>query len=315
MRPSVVLPREPRTLLPVCALLSVVNGTTSKTNANVPDPKMEPKSPNPMNPLASPDPWTLVAEGYQESTRLYLELFSRSGLEMVSYDAETEVVDVACGPGTTSLLLAPQVKRVACVDFAEGMLAQLQRNLTEAGVTNVECHHADGQSLPFDDGCFDLGVSMFGLMFFPSRAQGFAELFRVLRPGGQVLVSSWAPLERSSAMRLLFGALKAADPTRPEPQADITSLENPEVFERELRDAGFSEVTVQAVEHFMEVQSVEELWQQLVRGAAPMALLRQKLGEPEWARQEAIALDYLREKLTDLPTRVTSTAYLGVGRR
>lgn len=275
----------------------------------------EPKSPNPMNPLASPDPWSLVAEGYQETSRLYLELFSRAGLEMLDFDVNTEVVDVACGPGTTSLLLAPRVKRVACVDFSEGMLAQLQRNLTEAGVTNVECHHADGQALPFADGCFDLGVSMFGLMFFPSRDKGFRELHRVLRPGGQVLVSSWAPVEKSSAMQLLFGALRAADPTRPAPQTDITSLENPEVFERELRDAGFREVRVEAVEQPMEVHSVEDFWQELVRGAAPMALLRRKLGEPEWARQEGIALDYLRESLRELPTQLSSTAYLAVGKR
>jgi ubiquinone/menaquinone biosynthesis C-methylase UbiE len=275
----------------------------------------EPKSPNPMNPLASPDPWTLVAEGYQESTRLYLELFSRSGLEWVDFDSNTEVVDVACGPGTTSLLLAPRVKRVACVDFSEGMIAQLRRNLTEAGVTNVDCVQADGQALPFGDGSFDLGVSMFGLMFFPSRPKGFAELHRVLRPGGQVLVSSWAPVEKSSAMQALFGALRAADPTRPAPQTDITSLENPEVFERELRDAGFQDVRVEAVEHGLEAPSVEAFWQEIVRGAAPMALLRRKLGEPEWARQEQVALDHLRRTLGDSPPRLSSTAYVAVARR
>ncbi len=296
-------------------MLAFVNGTTSKTNGNVPGPEGEAATPNPMNPLASPEPWSLVAEGYQETTRLFLESYSLSGLEMVSYDVDTEVVDVACGPGTTTLLLAPQVKRIACVDFAEGMLAQLNRNLTEAGITNVECHHADGQHLPFDDGSFDLGVSMFGLMFFKDRRRGFRELHRVLRPGGQVLVSSWAPLALSPAMQVLFRALAAADPSRPEPQADITSLENPEVFERELRDAGFSEVKVEAVEHFLEVQSADEFWQELVRGAAPMALLRQKLGEPEWARQEAIALDYLRKELAEVPTRLGSMAYLAVGRR
>lgn len=296
-------------------MLAFVNGTTSKTNGNVPGPEGEAATPNPMNPLASPEPWSLVAEGYQETTRLFLESYSLSGLEMVSYDVDTEVVDVACGPGTTTLLLAPQVKRIACVDFAEGMLAQLNRNLTEAGITNVECHHADGQHLPFDDGRFALGVSMFGLMFFKDRRRGFRELHRVLRPGGQVLVSSWAPLALSPAMQVLFRALAAADPSRPEPQADITSLENPEVFERELRDAGFSEVKVDAVEHAMEVHSAEEFWQELVRGAAPMALLRQKLGEPEWARQEEIALDYLRGELTELPTRLGATAYLAVGKR
>src|SRR5690606_18210755 len=144
------------------------------------DPKTDapPTGPNPMNPLSSPDPWTLVAEGYQASTRLFLELFSRTGLEKVRFDASTEVIDVACGPGTTALILAPQVKRIVAVDFAEGMIAQLERNVTEAGLTNVEPCVADGQNLPFADESFDLGVSMFGILFFPDRRRGFRELFR-----------------------------------------------------------------------------------------------------------------------------------------
>lgn len=279
------------------------------------DAPPEPTGPNPMNPLSSPDPWTLVAEGYQERTRLYLELFSRTGLEKVHFDSSTEVVDVACGPGTTALLLAPQVKRVVCVDFSEGMIAQLERNVTEAGVTNIEPCLADGQSLPFPEASFDLAVSMFGILFFADRRQGFRELFRVLRPGGQVLVSSWAPVALSPAVKLLFGALRAADPNVPEPESDPTSLENPEVFERELRQAGFREVRVEAVEHELEVHSPDDFWQEMMRGSAPMALLRQKLGEAEWARQEEVARTYLRETLTDLPARLGSTAYLAVGKR
>lgn len=285
------------------------------TRQDPPEQVQRADSPNPMNPLASPEPWTLVAEGYQEGTRLYLELFSRSGLEWLEYDQETEVVDVACGPGTTSLLLAPQVKRVACVDFSEGMLAQLRRNVTEAGLTNIDIHHGDGAQLPFADQSFDLGVSMFGLMFFPNRPAGFRELYRVLRPGGRVLVSSWAPISLSPAMRVLFGALRAADPSRPEPQSDINSLENPKVFERELVEAGFKDVRVEPVEHPIEVYRVEDFWQDMVRGSAPLALLRRKLGEANWSEQEKIALDYLRRELTDLPTKLGSTAYLAVGTR
>lgn len=281
----------------------------SKTDA------VPPKAPNPMNPLSSPDPWSLVAEGYQEHTRLYLELFSRTGLEKVHFDQTTEVVDVACGPGTTALLLAPRVKRIACVDFSEGMMAQLERNVTEAGLTNIEPCVADGQLLPYPEGSFDLGISMFGILFFPDRPKGFRELFRVLRPGGQVLVSSWAPVALSPAIQLLFGALRAADPSFSDPKSDPTSLENPEVFERELRQAGFRDVTVEAVEHVMEVHSADDFWQEMVRGSAPMKLLRRKLGEAEWTRQEEVARAHLQKTLTEFPARIGSTAYLGVGTR
>ena len=90
-----------------------------------------------------------MAEGYQETTRTYLEAFSAAGLKLVGFDESTEVVDVACGPGTTALLLAPNVRRIACVDFSEGMLARLRLNIAAAGLSNIEVHQADGQALPF----------------------------------------------------------------------------------------------------------------------------------------------------------------------
>ena len=171
-----------------------------------------PEATNPKpSPLASPEPWNLVVEGYEEIGRKYLEQYSRSALAMLRYGPETKVIDVACGPGTTALLLAPAVRHVTCLDFSAAMLAQLRRNMAAIDATNVEVVEGDGQALPFEDSSFDIGVSMFGLMFFPDRAKGFSELYRVLVPGGQVLVSSWAPSDQSSMMRTVFAALQPDD--------------------------------------------------------------------------------------------------------
>ena len=94
-------------------------------------------SEKPAGPLASPGPWNLVAEGYEQVTRKFLEAFSRSGLAMLRYDGETRVIDVACGPGTTALLIASAVRSIACVDFSAAMLDQLRRNIAAAKTTNV----------------------------------------------------------------------------------------------------------------------------------------------------------------------------------
>ncbi len=77
-------------------------------------------SEKPAGPLASPGPWNLVAEGYEEITRKFLEAFSRSGLAMLRYDGETRVIDVACGPGTTALLIAPAVRQYHLRRFLGG---------------------------------------------------------------------------------------------------------------------------------------------------------------------------------------------------
>lgn len=85
---------------------------------------------------------------------------------------------------------------VDAVDFSSAMLDTLRARAD--GLDHVHLHEADGQALPFPDGIYDAGFSMFGLMFFPDRARGWAGLRRVLRPGGRAVVASWHPLDQIS---------------------------------------------------------------------------------------------------------------------
>lgn len=269
----------------------------------------------PANPLASPDPWNLVVDGYEEITRPFLEQYSRSGLAMLRYGPETRVIDVACGPGTTSLLLAPAVRHVTCVDFSAKMLNQLRRNAAAAGAANLEIVEADGQALPFADKSFDLGVSMFGLMFFPDRKKGFAELHRVLVPGGQALVSSWAPIDRSPFIQIVFAALQPDD-APPQPPRGLSGLEDPAVFEAEMREAGFIDIRIEAVAYGMKVEDVARFWDDSVRAMAPLTLMKRNSGAEEWAKIERRALDRLAQMLGDrLPTTLSSTAWLATARK
>lgn len=263
-------------------------------------------------PFASAAAWTLVAADYDETTRPYLEAFSRSAIERLRLAPDAEAIDVGCGPGTTGLLLAPNLRRVACVDFSEGMLDRLRLNVDRAGLSNIEPCRADGQALPHGDGSFDIAVSMFGLMFFPDRAKGFAELYRVLRRRGEAVVSSWAPADRSPLMQLACAAL-GGPPAEPPPAT--SGPEDPAVLEREMRQAGFVAIRVEAVSHTMTVTSIGTFWRGMARGVAPIALLRQQSSPDAWARIEAAAVQHIAAALPELPASLSSTAYLAIGRR
>jgi SAM-dependent methyltransferase len=270
----------------------------------------------PPNPLSGMEPWNLVASGYAAEAVQLMQPFAARAVELAELRADAVVLDVATGPGTLALHVAPSVRRVHAVDFAPEMLAELERAAASRGIRNVEARVADGQALPFEDDRFDAAFSMFGLMFFPDRGRGFRELFRVLKPGGVAVVSSWAPVDESSLMTLMFGAIRAADPSRPAPQKDLLSLENPELFAQELEQAGFAGATVHPHSFEFPVLPAETLWDSMVRSSAPILLLRRKLGEQVWADQTEIALAYLRERLAELSGATLGTkAFLGVGRK
>jgi SAM-dependent methyltransferase len=156
---------------------------------------------------------------------------------------------------------------------------------------------------------------MFGLMFCPDRIRGLREMLRVLRPGGIAVVSSWAPIDESPLMSLLFGAIRAADPSMPAPQKDMLSLENQELFQDELVRAGFSEVSVAPHEASFEVTDSDDLWTRMAKSSAPLVLMRRRIGEEAWAVRGEVARGYLAEQLGGRSVRLSTKAFLGSGRK
>ncbi len=267
---------------------------------------------SPSSPLATPEPWDLVAPGYVAENLQAHEAFAREALRLVP--AEGEVLDVAAGPGTLSLLAARTARRVFAVDFSPGMLGELTARAAAAGMANVDAQVGDGQALPFPDGRFDAAYSMFGLIFFPDRARGLSELARVLRPGARAVVSSWPPIERLPMLAALFGAMKAELPgsgVGDAPPALGTAAE----IEDELGRAGFAAVEVHEREVVPGAVTAAELWRIFSRGGAPAVLMRRKMGEEAFAAVSSRIVARLEEALGPEPRELRLTALLGVGRR
>ena len=198
-------------------------------------------SPQP-SPFSTTEPWNLVADGYAETTMQMLAQYAEVAIAASKLKPDAIVLDVACGPGTLALMAAREVKEVHGIDFSESMLAIFCQNAARSGHTNITMCHGDAQILPYPNEMFDAAFSMFGLMFFPDRHKGFAEIHRTLKPGGTIAATSWAPVDQSPAMQTMFGALRAIKPDLPEPQRVVATLENPDVFKQEMLDAGFSQV-------------------------------------------------------------------------
>jgi SAM-dependent methyltransferase len=107
------------------------------------------------------------------------------------------VLDVACGTGFATRAASSVVGSggsIAAVDINPGMIDK-GRSYPIAG--DVEWHVASALELPFEDGSFDAVICQQGLQFFPSPAAGLAEMHRVLRPGGSLGATVWAPIHLS----------------------------------------------------------------------------------------------------------------------
>ena len=266
-----------------------------------------------MNMLSTAAPWNLVAEGYAETTMKFFQAYADAALALANLHKNSCVLDVACGPGTLALNAAPQVRHVDAIDFSEQMLAILQRKIATQTVQNITVHCGDAQALPYADNHFDAAFSLFGLMFFPDRARGYAEIFRTLKPGGKIILTSWAPVAQSPAMQAVFGALRAMNPAIPEPQTVIDSLENPDFFRAELQRAGFRDINIVLKTQVMHYASIEQFWDDMVRGNAPIVMMKNGMNAAQWQEKNQIALDFLYTRLGKGAGSVSADAWLGMG--
>ncbi|CAN5789880.1 methyltransferase domain-containing protein [soil metagenome] len=269
------------------------------------------------NPMATPLPWDLVSSAYAEEIVPVFEDYARDALRLAQTPAGAPVVDVACGPGTLGMLAAQAGHPVEALDFSPQMIEKLDARKRRLGIKTLNARLGDGQKLPYADATFGGGFSMFGLMFFPDRAQGYRELRRVLKPGARAVVSSWQRLEDNPMLSARFGALreamgKALGPNAPKPGAQEMPLVTEQQCKDEMAEA-FGDVEVVAISHSQTATSAEDIWFSIERTMAPLVLMRKTVGEERWAPLSNAARDAVVAAVGNGPPVMTLPAWLTVG--
>ncbi|MFJ9539732.1 class I SAM-dependent methyltransferase [Streptomyces sp. NPDC101225] len=156
------------------------------------------------------------------------------------------VLELAAGTGalTSALLTEVPTASVVATDLNESMV-------TAGSVREprADWRQADAQDLPFEDAGFDLVVCQFGVMFFPDRPAAYAEVRRVLAPGGRFLFSSWGPLASHGFGAAFQAALEKALPDgAPTFLRDVPhGYADPAVVAADLTAAGLTLGTVEEV--------------------------------------------------------------------
>jgi ubiquinone/menaquinone biosynthesis C-methylase UbiE len=266
------------------------------------------------SPLATPVAWDLVASAYTEEVVPLFESFATEALRLAAPPPQSRIIDVACGPGTLSVLAAKAGHQVDGIDFSHPMIERAAARIAKQGISSVELRVADGQALPFADGTFDAGFSMFGLLFFPDRAKGFAELRRVLRPGAKAVVASWAPLERVPVLAAMFDAVREAmgkalgAPPSPPTQPPLGSIE---ACRAEMSES-FADVVVHEHAELERAESADALWEYFTRTMAPIVLMKKNLGD-KFAIVDEAARTAIRGVIGSNPVEMKLTAFLTVG--
>jgi SAM-dependent methyltransferase len=138
---------------------------------------------------------------FRGETAVFARRSASAGTWLGSLDATMILLDVACGAGHAAEVVAAQVRQVVGLDLTRPLLDLGAARLDAAGVGNVLLQEGDAASLPFVGNSFDLVFCRSAVHHFPRPERVVAEMARVCRPGGRVVVSDMtapSPAERQA---------------------------------------------------------------------------------------------------------------------
>jgi ubiquinone/menaquinone biosynthesis C-methylase UbiE len=258
--------------------------------------------------------WDAVAAGFDEfvtpqTLRLGEEIVGRLGLE-----PGMRFLDVATGSGALALPAARLGAQVVAVDIAPTMIERLRTRADVEGLPNLDGQVMNGQALELDDGTFDVSASLNGVSLFPDLAGGLAELVRVTKPGGRVLIAAFGPLPKAEFIALFFGALRAVVPDSTPPPPLPFQVADPDVLRHRLTEAGLTGVTVEQVTWETRFESSTHFWN-LVLSSNPIAVRMTADLTPEQTADVRQVLDgMLRERSGGTPGAVLhAEVNIGIG--
>ncbi|MDH5179323.1 MAG: class I SAM-dependent methyltransferase [Gammaproteobacteria bacterium] len=238
-----------------------------------------------------------VAGGYDSPVMRYFPSAAERLAALLNPASGDRILDVACGTGVAAIALAQKIAphgQVQAVDISDNMLDKARSNIQQAGLQNIDLHSMDAMQLDFPPQYFDAAACAFGLFFLPDVSAGAKAIFRVLKPGGQFIASTFSdtaftPLIDLYSEQMAEFGVPAAQSTRDDLQheTDCRAL---------FTEAGFIDVKTTRAQLGYHLADGQDWWE-IIRNSA----LRGKLEQLDAPQQAAFRLKHLAtiDKLAD----------------
>jgi ubiquinone/menaquinone biosynthesis C-methylase UbiE len=137
-----------------------------------------------------------AADHYGSASLSFWDRFGAATVARLPLAAGDSVLDLCCGAGASAIPAARAVGpagRVLGIDVAEPLLELARARAAREGLANIEFRRSDATSTGLPDGSFDAVVCVFGVFFAPDLPAFAAEMWRLVRPGGVLAITTWGP--------------------------------------------------------------------------------------------------------------------------
>jgi ubiquinone/menaquinone biosynthesis C-methylase UbiE len=209
-----------------------------------------------------------VAENYERYLGpLLFEPYAIDLVNRIQPRKITRVLELACGTGRVTKHIANTVSpetSIIASDLNPDMISIARKKVNNL---NVDWQVVDMQNISFDDNSFDLVICQYGIMFVPDKGKAYAEMYRVLRKDGVILMNAWDSLAKNPLFETANKVVNSFFPTDPVLFYQVPfSYHDEATMKKHLSDAGFHSAMIKHVRKNCTTNSAADVVKGLIEG-------------------------------------------------
>lgn len=207
--------------------------------------------------------YNAAADYFDHPVGSFWHRFGRETVDRLDLRPGACVLDVCSGSGGSALPAAERVGskgRVVAVDLAERLIALAAAKAQSKGLDTIEFRVADMLALGYPDDAFDAVICVFGVFFAPDMTAAVRELWRMVRPGGRLAVTTWGPDLFEPASSAFWSAIRQERPDLYRGFDPWDRISQPEGLREMLTAAGVSGADIVAEAGRHPLQSPDDWW-------------------------------------------------------
>lgn len=247
-----------------------------------------------------------AADTYDHAALSFWTRFGEATVGLVAPQPGERILDVCCGSGASALPAAQLVGprgRVVAVDLAAGLLDLGRRKAAVAGLHHIEWEERAFETLAEPAGSFDAVVCVFGVFFAPDPVDTMRRLWRWVRPGGRLAVTTWGPRVFEPANSVFWDAVRAVRPELYKSFNPWDRISDPTAVLELFTDAGVPEASATLLPGTHPLRTPDDWWAIVMGSGYRGTVDRLTLAEQHQVR--ARVLDRVRQQgITSVETNV-----------
>ncbi|HEY2307899.1 MAG TPA: methyltransferase domain-containing protein [Streptosporangiaceae bacterium] len=204
-----------------------------------------------------------AADHYDRPALSFWDRFGAATVSRLRLAPGDRVLDLCCGAGASALPAARAVGtagHVLGIDVAAPLLAMARDRAAAQGLANIEFQHGDATGTGLPDGSFDAVVCVFGVFFARDMTAFAAEMWRLVRPGGTLAVTTWGPGLFEPANGHFWAAIGAVAPSLYKAYNPWDEITTPDALAGLLRRAGAGGPAATAVPGQQQLAGPGQFW-------------------------------------------------------